>query len=108
MAFTASAPHVRQRRRRISLIGYAVRLGGIVATTANQIYREHVRALPAAERLALISLIASELAAERGTPQDGPKHRLTELRGLGKEIWEGIDAQEYADRLRGPRPDDVP
>ena len=32
---------------------------------------------------------------------DGPhQRRLSELRGLGKEIWQGIDAQEYVDQLR--------
>jgi hypothetical protein len=31
----------------------------------------------------------------------GPKqHSITELRGLGKEIWEGIDAQEYVNQER--------
>ena len=30
-----------------------------------------------------------------------PKQRsILELRGLGKEIWEGIDAQEYVQQLR--------
>jgi hypothetical protein len=28
------------------------------------------------------------------------KHHITELRGLGKEIWQGIDAQEYVDAER--------
>jgi hypothetical protein len=40
----------------------------------------------------LIDLIASD--AQR------PKRRLSELQGLGKEIWQGIDAQEYIDELR--------
>jgi hypothetical protein len=71
-----------------------------VATRATEIYEQHVRALPEAQRLELVALIASGLAAERGHPSDGPKHRLTELRGLGKEIWEGIDAQEYVNQLR--------
>ncbi len=31
------------------------------------------------------------------------KHSIMELEGLGREIWEGIDAQEYLDQLRGPR-----
>jgi hypothetical protein len=30
----------------------------------------------------------------------GKKHDVTELRGLGKEIWAGIDAQEYVNRER--------
>ena len=34
--------------------------------------------------------------------EDAPQTRrsLRELRGLGKEIWEGIDAQEYVSRER--------
>ena len=31
------------------------------------------------------------------------KHSLLELKGLGKEIWKGMDAQEYVDRERGAR-----
>ena len=29
-----------------------------------------------------------------------PSNRIMELHGLGKGIWEGIDAQEYDNRLR--------
>ena len=29
-----------------------------------------------------------------------PQHSIMELRGLGKEIWEGIDAQEYVNNER--------
>jgi hypothetical protein len=28
-------------------------------------------------------------------------HSIRELRGLGKEIWRGIDAQEFVNQLRG-------
>ena len=28
------------------------------------------------------------------------KHSIMEMQGLGKQIWEGIDAQEYVDRER--------
>jgi hypothetical protein len=28
------------------------------------------------------------------------RHSIVELRGLGKEIWAGIDAQEYVDQER--------
>jgi len=73
-----------------------------------EIYDKHVRMLPAAQRLELLALIVSELTSEHVTVEDRPRHSLTELRGLGKEIWEGIDAQEYVDRLRGPWPDEVP
>jgi hypothetical protein len=35
-------------------------------------------------------------------PDTAPRQQrhLSALRGLGKEIWEGIDAQEYVNRLR--------
>ena len=29
-----------------------------------------------------------------------PRHSIMELCGLGKEIWEGIDAQEYVNQER--------
>lgn len=32
------------------------------------------------------------------------KHSILELKGLGKEIWESIDAQEYVDRERDSWP----
>lgn len=28
------------------------------------------------------------------------KHDITKLKGCGKKIWEGIDAQEYVNKLR--------
>jgi hypothetical protein len=39
----------------------------------------------------------SELAAEQ-SPK--PRRSILELEGLGKEIWQGIDAQEYVNRER--------
>jgi len=83
-------------------------LGAIVTATTSEIYERHIRWLPAAERAKLVEMIASELARECEALPERPKRSLTELRGLGKEIWEGIDAQEYVDRLRGPYPDKVP
>lgn len=29
-----------------------------------------------------------------------PKRSILELRGLGKEIWHGVDAQEYVNQER--------
>jgi uncharacterized protein (DUF433 family) len=33
--------------------------------------------------------------------QANTSHRITELCGLGKEIWTGVDAQQYVDALHG-------
>ena len=35
-----------------------------------------------------------------GAETEPKQHSILELRGLGKEIWEGIDAQEYVNQLR--------
>ncbi len=49
------------------------------------------------ERRELIKMLADTLAPEGTSPQ---KHSLRELRGLGKEIWVGVDPQEYVNQQR--------
>ena len=73
----------------------------VAASGAAAIYKQHIKSLPAEERLELLALIARELARERAASANEARHSLMELRGLGKEIWEGIHAQEYVDKLRG-------
>lgn len=42
-----------------------------------------------------------ELTARAGeNASSEPQHSIMELCGLGKEIWEGIDAQEYVNNER--------
>lgn len=53
-----------------------------------------IRALTVEQRKHLIMDIVNSLT-------ESPKTRsLLELEGLGAEIWEDIDAQEYVDQLR--------
>lgn len=61
------------------------------------LYRGHIRNMPPAEQLELITLISAGLA-KRSAPRR--RRTLLELEGLGAEIWQGADAQEYVDRLR--------
>jgi hypothetical protein len=65
-------------------------------TDIEVLYQQQIRQLPVQARLQLLVLIAQDLAALDFERQ----HRLTELKGLGREIWQGIDAQEYVDQLR--------
>ena len=59
---------------------------------------EQAKALSAQERKELVKQLVDTLdVPASATPRP---HRLSELRGLGKEIWAGIDAQEYVDQLR--------
>jgi hypothetical protein len=72
----------------------------MTAARARDVYEAHVRALPPAERLELMAIIARELT-ERCTLEEKPLHSIMELEGLGKEVWEEVDAQEYVRKLRG-------
>jgi hypothetical protein len=65
--------------------------------TVEEIYQQYVKPLPDKEKLRLIAKVSTDLAE---TETEKPKRSLLELEGLGKEIWEGIDAQEYVNELR--------
>jgi hypothetical protein len=68
--------------------------------TVVDIYDQHIRELPTEQQLELLALIAQRLAERKAPAQEAKTHSIMELHGLGKEIWEGIDAQEYVDKLR--------
>ena len=60
---------------------------------------EEIRALSVAERKRLIGAIVDTLT-EPAT-EDEPKERsILEFEGVGAEMWQGLDAQEYVNRLR--------
>jgi hypothetical protein len=64
--------------------------------TITEIMRQ-AQALSAQERKKLIKLLIDSLEVRDSQEK---RHSILELAGLGKEIWEGIDAQEYVDQLR--------
>jgi hypothetical protein len=55
------------------------------------------RELPMDEQLQLIEDLIS---VARHRVQAKPAHSITELRGLGKEIWRGVDVAKYIDEER--------
>lgn len=57
---------------------------------------EKARALSLKERQELITLLQDTVMAEINTPE----HSILELAGLGAEIWQGVDPQEYVNQLR--------
>jgi hypothetical protein len=67
--------------------------------TAEEVYRKYVRSLPATDRLVLVALIAQDLSSEQ-TEEESPRRSLSNLRGLGAEIWKDVDAQDYVNDLR--------
>jgi hypothetical protein len=58
--------------------------------------------LSSEERRDLIKMLVDTLASkeDRAMEPSPQKHSLRELRGLGKEIWEGVDAQDYINQQR--------
>lgn len=60
---------------------------------------QEIRLLPVKDRKRLISLIVDTLP-EDGEQAEMKRRSIAELRGLGEEIWAGIDAQAYVDQLR--------
>ncbi|CAN5693142.1 hypothetical protein BH18ACI1_BH18ACI1_00710 [soil metagenome] len=65
--------------------------------TVEEIYQQYIKPLPNNEKLRLIAKVSSDLV-ENETKK--PKRSIMELHGLGAEIWEGIDVQEYVNELR--------
>ena len=40
------------------------------------------------------------IQALRPQPESSAQHRITEMRGLGKDLWQGTDPQEYVNAER--------
>ncbi len=60
---------------------------------------QQAQSLTPEEQIRLIEDL-SRLIRQRVTMTHSPKRSILELRGLGKEIWHGIDAQEYVNQER--------
>lgn len=53
--------------------------------------------LPRQRKIDLLAELANQI---REKDNNDKKRSIGELRGLGKEIWQGIDAQEYVNQER--------
>lgn len=53
--------------------------------------------------LSLEEYVRGRLAPDPPPGEPRRKHKITELRGLGKEIWQGVDVKRYLDELRDDR-----
>ncbi len=56
------------------------------------------RQLELKDQLLLLRDLLSEISSE--VTESNRKHSITELKGLGSEIWEDIDIAEYLQRER--------
>ena len=56
-------------------------------------YARGIQSLKAEEQLRLLEMILASL--KKTLRKKMVKHSIMELEGLGADIWQGIDAQEY-------------
>ena len=68
----------------------------MTTTGLDEIYEQQIKPLPRAARLQLLVRIAQDLAADEGKGELS----IMDLHGLGAEIWQGIDAQQYVNEMR--------
>ena len=68
-----------------------------MSSSTKNIYDEHIKPLSREQQLLLLDLLQTELA---NGGDDGRRHSILELHGLGKEIWEGVDPKEFVGKLR--------
>lgn len=63
-----------------------------------QDYLEGVERLAPVDQLRLVEVISARL--KRSLQQQTTHHTLTELEGLGAELWTGVDVRAYLRRER--------
>lgn len=64
----------------------------------DEIYEQHIRKLSRKQRLKLLAMTADGLAEPKALGRR--RRKITELAGLGKEIWGEVDAQQYVNSAR--------
>lgn len=72
----------------------------MAATDIDKIYNQHIKELSPEDRRRLLAIITRDLTRLPDKSSKGKTRSLMELEGLGAELWEGVDAQEYVNELR--------
>jgi hypothetical protein len=69
-----------------------------MSTYAYRQILDQVQQLTPEEQLQLLGDIVAILQHHQAAAK--PQHSILELRGLGKEVWEGVDVDEYIEQER--------
>ena len=68
----------------------------MTAHKTETLYKE-ISELSSNEKMTLLAKLISELSSALNT---GRKLDICDIKGVGKELWEGLDAQEYVTKER--------
>jgi len=68
-----------------------------MSSSPENIYDEYIKPLSREQRLVLLDILQAEL---NNGEDENRRHSILELHGLGKDIWQGIDPNEYVRTLR--------
>lgn len=69
-------------------------------TTAEEIYEQIVKPLPATERLRLVEKIVHDLSTPPAESESPNRYEWMSLRGIAPNLLEGEDAQAWVARTR--------
>lgn len=69
-------------------------------TDVDKIYTQHIKDLSLGDRRQLLAIIMRDLPKLSDKSSEGKTRSLMELEGLGAELWEGVDAQQYVNEIR--------
>lgn len=72
----------------------------VEALSVEELYEKYIKPRSLRERLQLIALISDEAALGVENRPRRRERSILELEGLGAELWENVDAQEYVNQLR--------
>ena len=68
-----------------------------MSSDTKSIYEEYIKPLSREEQRLLFNVLQAELDND---DDNGQRHSILELHGLGREIWQGVDPKEYVRGLR--------
>jgi hypothetical protein len=68
-----------------------------MSSNIKNIYEDHIKPLPREQRVQLLNILRDEL---ENSDDNGKSYSILELHGLGKEIWQDVNARDYLNKLR--------
>jgi hypothetical protein len=64
------------------------------------LYEQHIKPLSGVDQLRLIERIAAGVVRQEEAAQKEPRN-IMELHGKGAKVWNGVNADQYVEELRG-------